>query len=140
MFKLHDQLAADTFTIAESQLNLLLLMNDQNYPWCILVPKVPDIKEIFQLSRNNQHQLCDESSLLAETLMDAFQADKTNVAALGNMVPQLHIHHIARFTSDPSWPKPIWGQVSAIPYGETGKAKTITTLQLSPLDKYFSFS
>lgn len=140
MFILHDQLAADTFQIAESELNLLLLMNDKNYPWCILVPKVADIKEAFQLSRNNQHQLNDESSLLAETLMDSFQAHKINVAALGNMVPQLHIHHIARFREDPCWPKPVWGQVTAKPYDEASKNAIIDTLKQSPLDHHFNFA
>lgn len=140
MFTLHDQLAADTFNIAESELNLLLLMNDKNYPWCILVPKVPNVKEIFQLSKSDQHQLCDESSLLAETLMDSFQAHKINVAALGNMVPQLHIHHVARFKDDPSWPKPIWGQVDSIAYDEEAKSNIIDTLKRSPLDQFFDFS
>lgn len=140
MFNLHPQLANDTFQIAESELNLLLLMNDQNYPWCILVPKRENVKEIFQLPQRDQYQLSDESSLLGETLMDSFQAHKINVAALGNMVPQLHIHHIARFTKDPAWPKPVWGLVPAIPYSQTEKDKVIHTLKMSPLDHYFSFS
>ncbi|MCG8668165.1 MAG: HIT family protein [Pseudomonadales bacterium] len=139
MFELHAQLAADTSQIAESDLNLLLLMNDQNYPWCMLVPKRANIKEVFQLSRNDQHQLMDESSLLAQTLMDSFQAHKINVAALGNVVPQLHIHHVARFQDDAAWPKPIWGQVAAIPYDNERRDSVINTLKLSALDKYFSF-
>ena len=139
MFSLHPQLEKDCFTIAESELSLLLLMNDRNYPWCILVPKRGGIKEIFQLAINEQHQLMDESSLLSETLMDSCQAHKINVAALGNMVPQLHIHHIARFENDPSWPKPIWGQLSPLAYEETEKLALISKLRNSPLDQVFQF-
>lgn len=139
MFSLHPQLDKDCFTIAESDLNLLLLMNDRNYPWCILVPKRGGVKEIFQLAKHEQHQLIEESSLLSETLMDSCQAQKINVAALGNMVPQLHIHHIGRYQNDPCWPKPIWGQIAAVPYTETEKVQLINKLRNSPLDQSFNF-
>lgn len=140
MFSLHPQLAADTFQIAESELNLLLLMNDKNYPWFILVPKRESIREVFQLPQKDQYQMVDESSLLSETLIDGFQAHKVNVAALGNVVPQLHIHHIARFTDDPCWPKPVWGQVAAIPYEDGDRQPIVNTLKSSPMDHYFTFS
>lgn len=140
MFALHEQLAKDTFQIAESDLNLMLLMNDQNYPWFILVPKREDIREIFQLTQQDQYQLIDESSLLSETLMDSFQAHKVNVAALGNMVPQLHLHHVARYTTDPVWPKPIWGQIPVTPYQGTDHLAVADKLKQSPLDRYFRFN
>lgn len=140
MFRLHEQLAADTFKLGESDLNLLLLMNDCNYPWFILVPKRDAIRELFQLPQRDQYQMSDESALLSETLMDSFQAHKVNVAALGNMVPQLHVHHIARFTDDPCWPKPVWGQVAAKPYQEQERRAIADKLISSPLDHYFSFS
>lgn len=140
MFELHSQLAADTFTIAQSDLNLLLLMNDQNYPWFILVPKVADVREVFQLPQSDQHQLTEESSALSETLVDSLNAHKINIAALGNMVPQLHIHHIARYREDPAWPKPVWGLLPSAPYKDDKKAQLIETLKSSTLDRYFSFS
>ena len=140
MFELHPQLAANTFRVGESDLNLLLLMNDRNYPWFILVPKREDIRELFQLPQRDQYQMTDESGLLAETLMDSFQAHKVNVAALGNVVPQLHLHHIARYTDDPCWPKPVWGQVPAVPYDDTGRQDVADKLKRSPLDHYFSFT
>ncbi len=140
MFELHPQLAADTFQVGESDLNLLLLMNDSNYPWFILVPKKESVRELFQLPQRDQYQMTDESGLLAETLMDSFQAHKVNVAALGNMVPQLHVHHIARYTDDPCWPKPVWGQVAAIQYDDTGRQQVADKLKSSPLDHYFSFT
>jgi diadenosine tetraphosphate (Ap4A) HIT family hydrolase len=115
-FTLHPQLAQDCFILGQFELSLLLLMNDSQYPWFILVPKRLNIKEVHHLLEAEQQQLLSESSALAQAIEDAFKADKINVAALGNMVPQLHIHHIARFTSDAAWPKPVWGTSPAIPY------------------------
>ncbi len=116
MFELHPQLEADTFFVANLELCRLLLMNDANYPWLILVPRVPDVREIYQLSDADQRLLLKESSQLSSALMALFKGDKLNVAALGNMVPQLHIHHIVRYSDDPSWPKPVWGQSPPVPY------------------------
>jgi len=113
---LHPQLQKDCFIVGEFPLCLLLLLNDSNYPWFILVPQREDISEIHQLSKNDQQQLMHESSALAECIEQTFKADKINVAALGNMVPQLHVHHIVRYTTDIAWPAPVWGKVSAIPY------------------------
>ena len=128
MFSLHPQLAQDTTVVADWPLCRVLLMNDSQYPWLILVPRRPDVREIFELSPAAQHQLLAESSHLARHLAEVFQADKINIAALGNMVPQLHIHHIARFTTDPAWPKPVWGQVPAVPYAEAERAAMIARL------------
>jgi diadenosine tetraphosphate (Ap4A) HIT family hydrolase len=91
-------------------------MNDARYPWFILVPQRSGITEIFQLPESDQSQLWRESACLARNLMQSFHADKINIGALGNMVPQLHIHHIARFTSDPAWPGPVWGHSEPLPY------------------------
>lgn len=118
MFKLDDRLAADTLTLGRFGLSGLLLHRDANYPWFILVPERENITEIYQLPAAEQEQLIRESSLLAETLMAVFNPDKINIAALGNVVPQLHIHHIARFRSDPAWPGPVWGAVSASSYSD----------------------
>jgi len=97
-------------------LSLVLLSKDANYPWCILVPQRPDIREIHQLEQCDRQQLLDESCLLAEVMETLFSPVKMNVAALGNMVPQLHLHHVARFEDDLAWPKPIWGEVAGQTY------------------------
>jgi len=116
MFELHPQLAADCETLGRFDLCRLLLMNDANYPWCILVPERAGVREIYELTPVDQQQLLRESSALAAGMARVFAADKMNIAALGNVVPQLHVHHIVRYTSDPSWPAPVWGKVPARPY------------------------
>lgn len=116
MFELHPQLHKDTVKIGEFALSDVLLMNDARYPWVILVPRQMHIREIHQLSEADQHVLISESSFVAEAMMHCFAAHKMNVAALGNMVPQLHLHHIARYDTDQCWPKPIWGVGEAVLY------------------------
>ncbi len=118
IFTLHPQLAKDCFELADLPLCKLLLCNDSAYPWFILVPKVSDITDIYQLDWQQQQQLLNESSLLSELVMQAFIGDKMNVAALGNVVEQLHVHHVVRYKNDVSWPKPIWGQQPLTPYTE----------------------
>lgn len=117
-FTLHQMLANDCIELIDFPLSKLLLMNDSQYPWFVLVPRIKDIQDIYQLDWSQQQQLLNESSLLSELLMDTFQGRKMNVAALGNICPQLHIHHIVRFEQDKSWPKPVWGSFSAIAYSE----------------------
>lgn len=129
MFRLHPQLAQDCETLGRFELCHLLLMRDANYPWCILVPDRADVTEIYQLSPEDQQQLMRESSLLACAMARMFSADKMNVAALGNVVPQLHIHHIARRRDDPAWPAPVWGKVPALPYSEAGLRETVDRLR-----------
>ncbi len=119
MFELHPQLAKDCVEVGEFPLSKVLLLNDSHYPWVILVPKRENIREAFQLSVEDQRQLLAESSTLSEAMATHFKADKMNVAALGNMVPQLHIHHIVRYKNDASWPNPVWGAVTAKPYNKT---------------------
>ncbi len=132
-FCLHPQLVKDCIELAELPLSKLLLSNDSNYPWFILVPKVADISEIYQLDWQQQQQLLNESSLLSELLMQIFAGDKINVAALGNVVEQLHVHHVVRFKEDACWPKPIWGQLPAKPYSEA-ELQDIKAKVLSQLD------
>lgn len=117
-FSLHPRLAADTVEITRLPLCRVLLMNDANHPWVILVPQRANIREIHELSDADQVQLIRESSRVSRTMAELFKADKMNVAALGNMVPQLHIHHIARFQTDAAWPAPIWGKLTAAPYAK----------------------
>lgn len=99
-------------------LSRLLLLNDVRYPWFILVPRREGITEIYQLDEADQQQLLHESSHLGRFLMESFNGDKLNIGALGNLVPQLHLHHIVRFTGDEAWPGPVWGVGTAEPYGE----------------------
>ena len=122
-FVLHPQLANDCFEMADFPLCKLLLCNDSAYPWFILVPKVDDITDIYQLDWQQQQQLLNESSLLSELLMQVFDGDKMNVAALGNVVEQLHVHHVVRYKTDVSWPKPIWGQQATTPYSDDELAR-----------------
>ncbi len=118
MIELHPQLKKDCIQLGEFTLCSLLLLNDANYPWFILLPNRAGITEIHHLSEIDQQQLMTESMFFSQCLEQVFQADKLNIAALGNVVPQLHIHHIARFTTDACWPAPVWGAVSPIAYNE----------------------
>jgi len=106
---LHPQLTSDCIVLGKFSLCAVLLMPDAHYPWLILVPQRDNIREIHELCEADQQQLMRESCLVSQTLDELFHADKINVAALGNMVPQLHIHHIVRYKHDVSWPAPIWG-------------------------------
>jgi diadenosine tetraphosphate (Ap4A) HIT family hydrolase len=118
MSMIHPQLLNDSLVLGHFPLCHLLLAKDANYPWFILVPKRKNISEIYQLSAADQQQLMLEASALGECLMTALKGDKLNVAALGNMVPQLHVHVIVRYKTDAAWPDPIWGKVPAKEYDE----------------------
>lgn len=116
MFTLHPRLAADTVLLGNFPLSHCLLMNDMHYPWLILVPRQENLREIFELSTADQQQLLRESSWISERLATHFSADKINIAALGNMVPQLHLHHVVRHETDAAWPGPVWGKHPAQVY------------------------
>ncbi|WP_206485333.1 HIT family protein [Thalassotalea sp. G2M2-11] len=122
-FTLHHLLQRDCLELIDFPLSKLLVMNDSQYPWFVLVPKVENIKDIYQLDWADQQQLLNESSLLSELLMQVFNGDKMNVAALGNVCPQLHVHHIVRFEEDKAWPKPIWGEHPMQAYSEAELAE-----------------
>ncbi|RDE24907.1 HIT domain-containing protein [Motiliproteus coralliicola] len=115
-YSLDPQLEQDCIRLGRFSLCELLLMNDANYPWFILVPQRSDIGEIYHLSAEDQQQLMAESSRLSSNLADIFNAHKMNVAALGNMVRQLHVHHVVRQPEDPAWPAPVWGRLPSQPY------------------------
>ncbi|WP_185266908.1 HIT domain-containing protein [Halopseudomonas xiamenensis] len=129
MFNLHSQLVNDGIWIGDFELSTLLLMNDRQFPWFILVPRREDVTEIFQLDQEDRVQLLNESCWLAEALKDGFAAHKINVAALGNMVSQLHIHHIVRYREDPAWPAPVWGKLPPVAYGEEQLNECVSRLQ-----------
>jgi diadenosine tetraphosphate (Ap4A) HIT family hydrolase len=108
-FVLDPRLAADTVELGQSDLSLLLLMNERRYPWLILVPRRAGLSELFELAPGERAELMEESCAVAEALARTFAADKINVGALGNIVRQLHVHHVARRVGDPAWPGPVWG-------------------------------
>src|ERR1700731_2755134 len=114
-WSLHSQLAADTARVCDLALSRLLAMNDANFPWLILVPRRAGASEIIDLG-DEQVLLMDELALVSRALRDETRCDKLNVAAIGNMVPQLHIHVVARRKDDAAWPKPVWGAVPRLDY------------------------
>lgn len=115
-FELHPQLAADTVSVATWPLCEVLLLTDANYPWLVLVPARAGLWDFHELSPDDMVTAGREISRASEALVALFTPDKINVAALGNMVPQLHIHVVARFTDDVAWPNPIWGVAPALAY------------------------
>ena len=118
MFSLDSRLQQDALVVGDFPLCRLLLMNDANYPWFILVPRREAVSELFQLDIADQQSLWQEATRLAEILKDAFSADKMNVATLGNVVSQLHMHIIVRRREDAAWPAPVWGRHPARAYSE----------------------
>jgi len=131
MFNLDPRLTADCLPIGHFALCQLLLMNEVRYPWFILVPRRKAVTEVFQLSKEDQAQLWQEVGDLAETLKDSFAADKINIAALGNQVPQLHVHVIARKRTDAAWPAPVWGRFTPEPYEQQQAAAISARLHLA---------
>ena len=129
MFQLHSQLEADTVLVGRFPLCLLLLSKDANYPWIILVPKRHSIQEVYQLDIEDRQQLLHESCVVAETMTALFRPDKLNIATIGNMVPQLHMHHVARFSNDGAWPRPVWGAQPAASYNKDKLASLVLELQ-----------
>lgn len=115
-FQLHPQLEKDCITLGKFELCQVLLMNDSQFPWFILVPQRIGIREIYELPQKDQITLINESSYFAQKLATIFTADKLNIAAIGNIVEQLHLHHVVRYQSDKAWAAPVWGKFAAVPY------------------------
>lgn len=128
MFTFDPRLLNDCEVLGKFELCHVLLMRDANYPWCVLVPDRDDKTEVFELSQDDQKQLQHESNTLLAFLKKEFNADKMNVAALGNVVAQLHIHHIVRYKTDIAWPAPVWGAFSALAYSESELKKRKNSL------------
>lgn len=128
-FSLHPQLAADTFLVTDLELCRVLLMNDQQYPWLIAVPRIPGLTELDELTPMETRVFYEESRQLLAALRELYHPDKLNVAALGNVVPQLHVHHVARFENDAAWPRPIWGIHPPQPYTEAKRDDVLTKLR-----------
>lgn len=116
MFKLDERLQRDTFPVASLSLCELLLLNNAHYPWLILVPRRAGVTEVYQLEQADRDQLWRESHQLSLWMSDYFAFDKLNIAALGNVVSQLHLHHVGRRQNDPAWPGPVWGHGATVSY------------------------
>lgn len=128
-FELDPRLAADTVPVTEWSLCRVLLMKDANYPWLVLVPALPDMRDMHDLPADRHASVMAEISRASSALVELFDPVKVNVAALGNSVPQLHIHVIARRADDPAWPKPVWGAVPAEPYDQGALAARVAELR-----------
>ena len=124
-FALDSQLAADTVHVGDLALCSVLLMDDARFPWLILVPRRAGASEITDLSPEDARGLMDEMRIATGVMLVLAKPDKVNVAALGNVVAQLHVHVIGRFRSDPAWPKPVWGVGTATPYPHHARAQMI---------------
>jgi len=116
MFELNPRLEADTDWVLDLQLSRVLLMDDSRYPWLILVPRIPNVREWLDLSSTDQALLLAEQLQVSQCLQTLLSPDKLNIATLGNIVPQLHLHIIARFETDFAWPSPVWGRGDSVRY------------------------
>lgn len=126
---LHPQLAADTVPVGNLALSRVLLAKDANYPWLILVPRRAGASELIDLEENEQVQLLGEIAASAAALREAVPCDKLNIATLGNMVAQLHVHVIARTKNDAAWPKPVWGAAPPRAYEAAAMASLLEKLR-----------
>ena len=130
-FILNPQLQKDTHLMGHLPLCTLLLNRDKTFPWFILVPQITNVIELHQLNVGQQNQFMKESSLVSEILTNTFTPDKLNIAALGNVVRQLHIHHVVRYKTDKAWPAPIWGQQKEIYYSQQEAHEIADRMNLS---------
>ena len=126
---LHPRLADDCSPIGELPLSRLLLSNDASYPWLLLVPRRVGAAEIIDLDRADQAQLMAEIDTMSRALKAATGCDKLNIAAIGNLVPQLHVHVVARWRNDPVWPKPVWGTAPPRRYDAAERERLLQALR-----------
>ena len=131
MFVLHETLDVDTVHVIDWSLCRVLLMNDATYPWLILVPMREGLRDFHDVASADKPALIEEIDRASNALQRLHDPDKINIAALGNMVPQLHVHVIARFTTDPAWPRPIWGEGSVAPYKSAQLSDTVDALKMA---------
>lgn len=127
-FLLHPQLLTDSHPVCELALCSVRLMDDARFPWLILVPRQPFLRELMDLAAEDQLTLLKEVNRAGRVLQRLYPADKLNVAALGNVVPQLHVHVIARRRDDEAWPRPVWGVGTARPYAPDRLGRALALL------------
>jgi diadenosine tetraphosphate (Ap4A) HIT family hydrolase len=128
-WSLHPQLEQDTETIGDLVLSRLLVSSDANYPWLVLVPRRPGASELIDLDPDDQRRLMAEIAAVSQALKAVTLCDKLNVAAIGNMVPQLHVHIVARRRDDPAWPKPVWGAAPARAWEAAERDRLVAALR-----------
>jgi diadenosine tetraphosphate (Ap4A) HIT family hydrolase len=128
-WELHPQLANDTVAIGDLSLSRVLVHRDANYPWLVLVPRRPGAVEIIDLDEADRIELFGEITMLSRVLKLVTQCDKLNVAAIGNVVPQLHVHIVARRRTDVAWPKPVWGAAPARAYAPPELERFVAALR-----------
>ncbi len=129
IFQLHERLAADTVQVIDWPLSAVRLMNDRSWPWLILVPRKPGLREIHDLPTLDLALLVGEIAKASRAMSEICQPEKVNVGALGNIVPQLHIHVIGRFRDDPAWPGPVWSFRPAVPYRDDEREQILQRLR-----------
>jgi diadenosine tetraphosphate (Ap4A) HIT family hydrolase len=130
-FRLHPRLAEDCRLIGDLSVSRALLMDDRRFPWVILVPRRPELRELHDLPAADRFDLLSEIEAVSLTLLDGFGATKINVGMLGNLVPQLHVHVVGRCPEDPAWPGPVWGSGTAERYQQADLAAAIERLRSS---------
>jgi diadenosine tetraphosphate (Ap4A) HIT family hydrolase len=118
IFELDQRLQNDSFFVCNLLLSQVRLINDSQFIWCVLIPEINNVTEIIELTDVQQAALWQESAILSRALKKGFHPDKLNVAAIGNIVSQLHVHHLCRFKDDIAWPAPVWGRQPMVGYGE----------------------
>jgi len=128
-WSLHPQLARDTISIGDLPLSRVLIVNDANWPWLLLVPRARGVNDIIDLDEVAQAQLMTEIARTARALKAVTQCEKLNIAALGNVVPQLHVHVIARREGDAGWPRPIWGAAAQLPHDKAELERFISEIR-----------
>lgn len=133
-FPLDSRLAADTHAIGELPLSRLLLMDDARYPWFVLVPRIAGARELMDLDGGDRAALFDEITAVSRAMETLLRPDKLNVAALGNVVAQLHVHVIARYADDAAWPQPVWGRGERVAYAAAEAAARVAQLQAALKD------
>lgn len=130
-FAVHPQLLADCEVIGDATLCRVLLMNDARFPWLILVPRLPNLRDFHDVPSEHRNTLFDEIESASTTVAELISADKVNVAALGNQVPQLHVHVIGRLTTDVAWPGPVWGSGTPTLYSSVELSQRIEAVRLA---------
>jgi diadenosine tetraphosphate (Ap4A) HIT family hydrolase len=127
-FALDSRLEQSTRLLGRWKVSQLRLMDDRRFPWLVLVPERPALRDLHDLSDDDQVSVMEEIIRASRILCEATRADKINVAALGNRVPQLHIHVIARSKTDAAWPHAVWGMGIVEPYGKEVQAREAARL------------
>ena len=124
-FDLDERLQNDSYFVCKLPLSQVRLINDSQFIWCLLIPEINAVVEVIDLNELQQKQMWLESALLSRALKAGFSPDKLNVAAIGNVVSQLHVHHICRFKTDVAWPSPVWGRQAMVSYQESERLTLI---------------